>query len=126
MRPWISNVVSMPVRFTLADTASVLVGTSVGTGNRLRSRSGYNHDYRKKDLAITVEDNLIATLVRQLKEGDTGFGGSYEPTAGERRIELPYLQLAMTKLWEAEGGRPRPHCTSRPSLTLASSEECAE
>jgi hypothetical protein len=64
----------------------------------------YNDDYRRDGKPIVIEDGLAATLIRQLKEAETGFGKGRAVTAAERRIELPYLQLALTKLWEAEGG----------------------
>ena len=62
----------------------------------------YNEDYRKEGPKITVEPQLIATLIRQLREPGDGIGTGGSMAA--RGIELPYLQLALTKLWEAEGG----------------------
>jgi hypothetical protein len=64
----------------------------------------YNEDYRQTGPAVTIEDALVATLVRQLKEADGGAGKGRAASAKERRIELPYLQLTLTKLWWAEGG----------------------
>jgi tetratricopeptide (TPR) repeat protein len=64
----------------------------------------YNENYRTHGPAITVEEGLVASLVRQLKEADTAFNKGRTAPPGERRVELPYLQLALTKLWMAEGG----------------------
>jgi formylglycine-generating enzyme required for sulfatase activity len=63
----------------------------------------YNESFRQVT-PITVEDALVATLIRQLKEADNAFGRGPVIPGAERRIELPYLQLALTKLWTAEGG----------------------
>jgi hypothetical protein len=64
----------------------------------------YNAEYRKDGVAIVVEDGLVATLIRQLKEAEIGLAKRAAIGAGNRRIELPYLQLTLTKLWAAEGG----------------------
>jgi formylglycine-generating enzyme required for sulfatase activity len=63
----------------------------------------YNDAYRKGAPAIAVEDALVATLVRQLKESSTHFRNIRAPAAAAL-VELPYLQLALIKLWAAEGG----------------------
>ena len=62
----------------------------------------YNKDYRKGRCFITVENQLVKTLIRQLKE--TGSDQARAPSTDEQPIELSYLQLALTKLWTAEGG----------------------
>jgi formylglycine-generating enzyme required for sulfatase activity len=64
----------------------------------------YNEQYRQHGTPITVEDGLVATLVSQLKEADTVIGKARPTPRADRRVELPYLQLALTKLWEAEDG----------------------
>jgi formylglycine-generating enzyme required for sulfatase activity len=64
----------------------------------------YNETHRGKGAPILVEDALVATLIRQLKQADTEFSRGRSMPGEERRIELPYLQLALTKLWTAEGG----------------------
>ena len=63
----------------------------------------YNASFRNKGASITVEDGLVEALIRQLKESDATLA-SGATAGGERRIELPYLQLALTELWAAEGG----------------------
>jgi formylglycine-generating enzyme required for sulfatase activity len=64
----------------------------------------YNEQYRDKDSAIVVEDALVATLIRELKRADAASGKGRAMPGEGRRIELPYLQLALIKLWAAEGG----------------------
>jgi hypothetical protein len=63
----------------------------------------YNADFRQNGPAIKIEDGLVRKLIDQLKEPQIRLGGRVA-LAGERQIELPYLQLAMTSIWEAEGG----------------------
>ena len=64
----------------------------------------YNENFRKAKPSITIEDALVATLIRQLKEAEPDTNKGRLAPGVERRIELPYLQLALTKLWDAEGG----------------------
>jgi tetratricopeptide (TPR) repeat protein len=65
----------------------------------------YNELYRVNATPIVVEDAFVATLIRDLRLG----GGRPPPeetsSKASAQIELPYLQLTMTKLWDAEGGR---------------------
>ena len=64
----------------------------------------YNENYRTEASAIRIEDGLVATLIGQLKETDNQVAGRRRAQDVKRRIELPYLQLALMKIWEAEGG----------------------
>jgi WD40 repeat protein len=75
----------------------------------------YNRDYRKGDIKIAVEDRLVTTLIRQLKEAEVGLGLGNTASVEDRPIELSYLQLALTKLWIAEGG---PKATALRETTL--------
>jgi hypothetical protein len=75
----------------------------------------YNQEYRDAGSAITVEERLVATLIQQLKEAETGLGRGHAVSATKRGIELPYLQLALTKIWDAEGGM---HATVLRETTL--------
>jgi hypothetical protein len=64
----------------------------------------YNKMYRRNAPPIEVEDRLVDTLIHDLRQG------ANRPVSDDRLssadpIELPYLQLAMTKLWAEEGGR---------------------
>ena len=64
----------------------------------------YNEDYRRDAAPIAVDDALVHTLIRDLRQ----IGGRpIDDVGGLQRvepIELPYLQLTLTKLWFAEGG----------------------
>jgi hypothetical protein len=64
----------------------------------------YNEIYRQGATSIEVEGALVAALVQQLQQGDGRRVGGASPRPLEP-IELPYLQLTMTKLWTEEGGR---------------------
>jgi hypothetical protein len=64
----------------------------------------YNDLYRQNAAPIIIKDELTDTLIRDLRQrGDLQIGS----VSGQlsEPIELPYLQLTMTKLWDAEGGR---------------------
>jgi NTE family protein len=73
----------------------------------------YNEDYRKGGRLIMVEDELVSTLKRQLKE--TGLDKAQVTNIDDQPVELSYLQLALTKLWTAEGG---PKATELRESTL--------
>jgi hypothetical protein len=64
----------------------------------------YNEIYRKGVGAIVIEGGLVETLIRQLKEAGSGSQRRGIESGSEAHIELPYLQLALMKLWAAEGG----------------------
>jgi hypothetical protein len=64
----------------------------------------YNSDYRAGNNRILVEHGLVLTLIRQLKEAEIGLGKGDTAAVEQRPIEPSYLQLALTKLWFAEGG----------------------
>jgi formylglycine-generating enzyme required for sulfatase activity len=63
----------------------------------------YNERYRQGQgrVPVVIEPALVTTLIRQLKEGDAAQLKSRTQSGG---VELPYLQLALIKLWQAEGG----------------------
>jgi hypothetical protein len=64
----------------------------------------YNKEYRSDSTPIVVDPRLAPSLIRQLKESDGSMGLRRAGTQQRDFIELPYLQLALTKLWIAEGG----------------------
>jgi hypothetical protein len=64
----------------------------------------YNSEFRPPGSQIEIDPGLAKTVIGQLKETETGLGQGRAAFVEERQIELPYLQLALTKLWEAEGG----------------------
>jgi formylglycine-generating enzyme required for sulfatase activity len=66
----------------------------------------YNETYRDEVRGIRIEDALVATLIRQLKQSENETSKGRVSTGEERRVELPYLQLALTKLWAAKGDVP--------------------
>ena len=64
----------------------------------------YNKIYREGAAPIEVEDALVETLIRDLRQvGGRSVGEGVGP-GHLAPIELPYLQLTMTKLWAAERG----------------------
>jgi hypothetical protein len=65
----------------------------------------YNRKFRENAEPIRIEDGLVSTLIKELKATESGLGRGRSVVGQERRvIELPYLQLALMKLWEIEGG----------------------
>ena len=76
--------------------------SDTGIKDAIRGPIGlYNANFRAGQPPVTIEDGLVATLIQQLKEGDTQVTKS---RVHSDRVELPYLQLALIKLWQAEGG----------------------
>jgi hypothetical protein len=65
----------------------------------------YNEIYRKGVAPVEVEDALVEKLVVDLRQGGGRMIVDSAGLLGSEPIELPYLQLTMTKLWAAEGGR---------------------
>lgn len=55
---------------------------------------------RQHDTNVTIEPDFANTLISDLRPRDVD--GNPRP---DGRIELAYLQLALQKIWEAEGGR---------------------
>ena len=64
----------------------------------------YNERYRANAARVEIEDSLVEKVIRDLRESG-GRSGAEETGKGSAQIELPYVQLTMTKLWDAEGGR---------------------
>ena len=78
----------------------------VAAGNAIRGPvERYNEIYRKGAAPIEVEDALVQTLIRDLRRGAGRQVGEGVGSGPLEPIELPYLQLTMTKLWAREGGR---------------------
>jgi hypothetical protein len=65
----------------------------------------YNELYRQGAAPVEVEDALVKTLISELRQGGSRSIGEASGSLTLEPIELPYLQLTMTKLWVAEGGR---------------------
>jgi hypothetical protein len=64
----------------------------------------YNERYRANAAPVEIEDPLVEKVIRDLRESG-GRSGAEETGKSSAQIELPYLQLTMTKLWDAEGSR---------------------
>ena len=64
----------------------------------------YNQDYREPGEKIKVEGELVNTLKRQLKEAHAPHLKGRSFVDERQQVELPYLELALIKLWEAEDG----------------------
>lgn len=64
----------------------------------------YNEDYRKDVEPVKIDDALVRTLIGDLRHGAGRSIGEAVGSGPSEPIELPYLQLTMTKLWFAEGG----------------------
>lgn len=62
---------------------------------------------RHPDDAMRIEPELVREVVRQVGDGRLALPGSGQgrPSgAAERGVEAPFLQLVMTRVWEAERG----------------------
>jgi len=64
----------------------------------------YNKEYREKASPIVVKEAFVNRLIAELKEVRAGLGRASGRPDEEQAIELPYLQLAMEKIWCAAGG----------------------
>lgn len=69
----------------------------------------YNDRLEAGEAAVTIEDDLVRTIIGQVRSGSV----SLAPSAGagqpqdqedDTRIETPFLQLVLTRLWEEESG----------------------
>ena len=73
----------------------------LGEFNRLRSRD---------EPAVTIEDTLVKKVLQQVGtgrmvravSGDTVVRGPGDSYRADERVETPYLQLVMTRLWDEE------------------------
>jgi hypothetical protein len=63
----------------------------------------YNDEFREGN-EIQLEDHLVDAVIAQLRQGASRTAGQ-AVVSGSPEIELPYLQLTMTKLWDKAGGR---------------------
>jgi WD40 repeat protein len=93
----IPNVLGNYLRLDHLDRASASEAI-VGPIDRLNDMS--------PDEAVEIEPALVEAVLDQVAAGkvelgESGRGGVEEPVA-DRRIEAPFLQLVMTRLWETE------------------------
>ncbi len=63
----------------------------------------FNKDHRSEGSEVLVTGGFVDQLLRELKQADTSAGRA-GVAAGVRHVELPYLQLALEKIWRAAGG----------------------
>lgn len=64
----------------------------------------YNERWRRDSSPIRINRDFTNLLISQLKEIRAGAGRAAGRSDAERPVELPYLQLALEKLWDAAGG----------------------
>ncbi len=65
----------------------------------------WNSRYAAGQPPVTIEDDLVAQLIEQVKIGRVAVGrqgGSGATQEAEQFIEAPFLQLVMTRLWKEE------------------------
>lgn len=70
----------------------------------------YNELHTAEGQSVSVEPALVDAVLDQVRSGETEIGAVGRGTvqnvqAKETRVETPYLQLVMTRLWEAEPRR---------------------
>ena len=67
----------------------------------------YNSLAPDEEEAVVVERDLVEAVVAELETGrvlvgEVGYGATSNAGSGVARIETPYLQLVMTRLWDEE------------------------
>jgi len=67
----------------------------------------YNRRLADDDQSVKIEDELVEELLNQLRAGNvtlelTGHGQIQDSDADEIRIETPFLQMVLRRLWEQE------------------------
>ncbi|MFM7640921.1 MAG: NACHT and WD repeat domain-containing protein [Cyanobium sp.] len=73
----------------------------------------------------SVDPGLVQDVLEQVKEGQINTGGEYHPSTASTpaqeaqtlRVETPFLQLVMTRLWEEECESAYPPRLRRATLT---------
>lgn len=71
--------------------------------------AAYNDRLGTGETAVTIEDDLVSTIIDQVRSGSVSISssaGSGQPQDAEddSRIETPFLQLVLQRLWEEEMG----------------------
>lgn len=79
----------------------------------------YNAQYRQGRDPIPPP-GFVDRLISELRQVETGGGRADAVAPTERRIELPYLQLALEKIWKAAGGAGMRGLTTATPLRSAS------
>ena len=69
----------------------------------------YNRLQATDEQRVSIEPALVQAVLDQVRTGqvvmgEAGYSVGVSPTIAEARIETPYLQLVMTRLWDEEMG----------------------
>jgi len=69
----------------------------------------YNDRLEQGEAAVAIEDGLVGAIIEQVRSGYVSLApsaGAGQPQESEdaTRIETPFLQLVLTRLWEEESG----------------------
>ncbi len=75
--------------------------------------AAYNDRLGTGQPAVTIEDNLVISIIEQVRSGSvsiTSSAGAGQPQDAEddSRIETPFLQLVLQRLWKEEMGANSP------------------
>lgn len=88
----------------------------------------YNDRLEKVEAAVTIEDGLVSAIIEQVRSGYV----SLAPSAGagqpqdledDTRIETPFLQLVLTRLWQEELGNDSRSLRLNSLLKLGGAQE---
>lgn len=69
--------------------------------------AAYNDRLATGDTPVTIEDGLVGAIIGQVRSGSVSLApaagaGQPQEVEGDTRIETPFLQLVLTRLWEEE------------------------
>jgi len=69
--------------------------------------AAYNDRLETGEAAVAIEDDLVGTIIDQVRSGSVSLApaagaGQAQAVEDEARIETPFLQLVLTRLWEEE------------------------
>ncbi|RNC67369.1 MAG: ATP-binding protein [Desulfuromonadales bacterium] len=71
--------------------------------------TAYNDQLDQGETAVTIEDDLVRTIIDQVRSGSVSLApsagaGQPQDVEDDTRIETPFLQLVLQRLWEEERG----------------------
>jgi WD40 repeat protein len=89
--------------------------------------AAYNRGVPSED-AVEIEDELVSAVldevaVGRVQLGGSGRGAALDQGAAADRIEAPFLQLVLERLWEAERARASSHLRVKTLQELGGSSE---
>jgi len=69
--------------------------------------AAYNDRLKTGEATVAIEDDLVGTIIDQVRSGSVSLApaagaGQARAVEDEARIETPFLQLVLTRLWEEE------------------------